>query len=111
MIPHPDKAYKSGEDAVYCDDYFLTVLDGVGGWNEVGVDPGIFSKQLVKLIVSEYRANNKQALVEILVEAVKKTNVKGSITAVLAKLDDKQPNILHTCNLGDSGYAIFRVNV
>ena len=44
MIPHPDKAYKSGEDAVYCDDYFLTVLDGVGGWNEVGVDPGIFSK-------------------------------------------------------------------
>ncbi len=44
MIPHPDKAYKSGEDAVYCDDKFLTVLDGVGGWNEVGVDPGLFSK-------------------------------------------------------------------
>lgn len=44
MIPHPDKAYKSGEDACYCDDRLLAVLDGVGGWNDEGVDPALFSK-------------------------------------------------------------------
>ena len=44
MIPHVDKRYKGGEDACYADDKLLVVLDGVGGWNEVGVDPALFSK-------------------------------------------------------------------
>ena len=26
----------------------LTVADGVGGWGNHGVDPGLYSKQLVK---------------------------------------------------------------
>ena len=33
----------------------------------------------------------------------------GSSTAVLAKLDRNNPNILKTTNLGDSGYMLFRV--
>ena len=43
-IPHPSKAEKGGEDAYF---YLETngmsaaaVFDGVGGWNEEGVDPG-----------------------------------------------------------------------
>jgi len=103
MIPHPDKAHKMGEDACYCDDELLVVLDGVGGWNEVGVDPGLFSKQLVALIQEQDR---RQDLKSVLVEAVKQTTVKGSSTAVLARLDD---GVLKTCNLGDSGYAVFGV--
>ena len=44
MIPHPDKAYKGGEDAVFVSDKILSVADGVGGWAEVGVDPALYSK-------------------------------------------------------------------
>ena len=44
MIPHVDKRYKGGEDACYADEKLLVVLDGVGGWNDVGVDPALFSK-------------------------------------------------------------------
>ena len=73
MIPHPDKAYKGGEDACYADDRLLVVLDGVGGWNDVGVDPALFSKELVKLIEQEYKQDpdNLKSLKTILVEAVK----------------------------------------
>jgi len=48
-------------------------------------------------------------LKDILVEAVKMNKNKGSSTAVLASLEE--PNVMKTCNLGDSGYAIFRASV
>lgn len=44
-----------------------------------------------------------------MVEAVKRTTFTGSSTAVLAKLDSKQPNLLRTTNLGDSGYLLLHV--
>lgn len=50
MIPHPSKAAKGGEDAIFVDDNLLVVADGVGGWAQYGVDPGIFSRKLCKLI-------------------------------------------------------------
>lgn len=46
MIPHPDKAYKGGEDAFFFNETLLAVADGVGGWSSMGVDPGLYSKQL-----------------------------------------------------------------
>ena len=46
MIPHIEKRHKGGEDAYYVDEQMLVVLDGVGGWGNQGVDPGLFSKQL-----------------------------------------------------------------
>ncbi len=39
MIPHPDKAYRGGEDAYYSSERLLVVADGVGGWNNQGIDP------------------------------------------------------------------------
>lgn len=50
MIPHFEKRHKGGEDAYVNRDDLLVVADGVGGWGEVGVDPGLFSKALVKYI-------------------------------------------------------------
>ena len=42
-IPHPDKAEKGGEDAYFYSEEndFSTaaVFDGVGSWNDDGVDP------------------------------------------------------------------------
>ena len=49
MIPHPAKAYKGGEDAFYVSDNVLAVADGVGGWADHGIDPGLYSKRLCEL--------------------------------------------------------------
>ena len=35
MIPHPEKAYKGGEDALFHESKILAVADGVGGWADV----------------------------------------------------------------------------
>lgn len=50
LLPHPEKQYKGGEDALHASSQFLIVADGVGGWADSGVDPALYSKQLVKLM-------------------------------------------------------------
>jgi protein phosphatase PTC7 len=44
LRPHDDKVDKGGEDAFCATKTLLSVADGVGGWADHGVDPGIFSK-------------------------------------------------------------------
>ncbi len=46
MIPHPQKIDKGGEDAYFMSKQMLVVADGVGGWNNHGIDPGLYSKFL-----------------------------------------------------------------
>ena len=38
-IPHPEKAIYGGEDAYFVCDMAVGVADGVGGWQESGVNP------------------------------------------------------------------------
>ena len=65
------------------------MADGVGGWNDLGVDPGLFSRELCANVWEEYTNVNRKSLnlKEILVNAVKKTKSKGSSTFVMAGLD------------------------
>ena len=86
----------------------LSVCDGVGGWGELDVDPGLFSKFLCRTMGELYDADPSLSLKEILVEAVKRNKNKGSSTAVLVKLESLRVGTMSTCNLGDSGYMIFR---
>merc|ERR1711957_613521 len=46
--PHDDKVDKGGEDGFAASKTLLVVADGVGGWADQGVDPGLFSKRLCK---------------------------------------------------------------
>jgi hypothetical protein len=46
-LPHPDKAYRGGEDAFFVSAKrrgAMGVADGVGGWSGEGVDPSLFSR-------------------------------------------------------------------
>ena len=45
-----------GEDAFYIspDNRVIAVADGVGSWNYEGVDPGVYSRTLVKGIELAY---------------------------------------------------------
>lgn len=107
--PHDEKVYKGGEDAFAASKTLLVVADGVGGWADHGVDPGLFSKQLCKDIQAIYDTDNMKPLKEILCEAVKLNKNTGSSTCVLASLNP-QTALLKTTNLGDSGYILFKVN-
>ena len=71
-MPHDEKKYKGGEDAWTCCPTMIAMADGVGGWANKGVDPGLFSKQLTKDIQRFYdEKGDRLSLKEILIEAVK----------------------------------------
>lgn len=44
----------------------------------------------------------------VLIEAAKVNTETGSSTAVVAKIDPDDRNLLRTTNLGDSGYILYR---
>lgn len=96
-------------------DTLIAVADGVGGWNDVGIDPALFSRELCNNVWEEFQTQRDKAvfrldLKSILVEAVKKTKNKGSSTFVMAGLDPEVQGIMKTINLGDSGFIIARPN-
>lgn len=107
MIPHPAKEEKGGEDAYFIAEHFMGVADGVGGWAEIGVDPGLYSRQLMDC-AKQAAATCKpsphapQHLLEV---AYLSTTARGSSTACILCLENER---LHASNLGDSGFMVVR---
>ena len=115
-----------GDDAWFisslrCSDV-LGVADGVGGWRDIGVDPSKFSSNLMrtcKRIVEQELAgtNNlkRKMPIEILTASYqallenKNQALIGSSTACIV-LFNKESKLLHSANLGDSGFVIIRNN-
>ncbi|RDX63528.1 putative protein phosphatase 2C 55 [Mucuna pruriens] len=108
-LPHPDKEETGGEDAhfICTDEQAIGVADGVGGWADVGVNAGLFSRELisnsVRAIQEEPRGSFNPA--RVLEKAHSNTKAKGSSTACIVALTDKG---LHAINLGDSGFIVVR---
>ena len=110
MIPHPQKAYKGGEDACFSNNQLLCVADGVGGWAELGVDPGLYSKELVKHIEENFKKSASSYILDpksLIIDSYNLTKAIGSTTCCVITLDTEKP-ILRTSYIGDSGYAIYR---
>lgn len=109
IIPHDDKLDRGGEDAAACTDAWLVVADGVGGWADEGVDPGLFSRQLVQHVIA---GHPKQAIQSIFEQANTKTAAEhlGSATCTGLRVNTAAPWTVETLNVGDSGYSIHRRN-
>ncbi|KAE8982961.1 hypothetical protein PR003_g24210 [Phytophthora rubi] len=108
-----------GEDSFFLTPDVVGVADGVGGWNENGVDPGKISRSLMRnaaVFVRQQTANNEtattqqvlahgynQALLDDEVEA-------GSTTACIVRLKHSPEGkpVLEYSNLGDSGFVVIR---
>lgn len=113
----------SGEDA-----FFATTIggsphhvafglaDGVGGWQDQGVDPSEYSQALCGLMagtanihegIAEGKALKPQPLLQTAYEAVMANPriAAGGCTASLGIADAQ--GSLETANLGDSGYLVF----
>jgi len=112
MIPHPSKVYKGGEDAFFVsnDGRAIGVADGVGGWGEIGVDPGLYSKQFMSGSAHAVNNLNMTDPVDILTYGYESSShLQGSTTA-LVMIISQDGTELRSANVGDSGYLIIRNN-
>lgn len=104
-IPHPEKADKGGEDAFFVENNALGVFDGVGGWASIGVDAGLYSKELARLTRNYVLREGPSAIVDALKHATEKNRAIGSSTACVVGLDGAK---LIGVNVGDSGLIVIR---
>ncbi|KAF4350281.1 hypothetical protein CsatB_024548 [Cannabis sativa] len=108
-LPHPDKEDTGGEDAhfICVDEQAIGVADGVGGWADVGVNAGLFARELMSNSVSAIHEEPKGSIdpARVLEKAHSGTKARGSSTACIITLTDKE---LHAINLGDSGFIVVR---
>lgn len=83
------------------------MADGVGGWADSGVDPGLFARRLMRLCL-EGIGDDESDLQEALLKATQrilKEKLEGGSTALLGQLNGTTMAIL---NLGDSGAMLLR---
>ena len=111
-IPHPNKVDKGGEDAFFFDDSLATfgVADGVGGSARGSVDPGAFSREVLRRCHQVASAGWSQ--VPTLTESLRiateaPISLGGSTTLVLGQLEPGTDK-LRLLNLGDSGAMLLR---
>ncbi|KAL9158518.1 hypothetical protein ABFS82_08G074300 [Erythranthe guttata] len=108
-MPHPEKLKTGGEDAHFIceEEQVIGVADGVGGWADVGVNAGIYARELMSNSVKAIRENTDSDVDPLLVleKAHARTNAMGSSTACIICLRNQD---LHAINLGDSGFTIVR---
>lgn len=109
-IPGPEKINKLGEDAYYMSKEVIAIADGVGGWSTQGIDSSKYSWELMNNVGKSYtelHENLKYNVRDLLNKAAKSCKETGSSTCAIVVLDQEKPKV-HTANIGDSGFLIFR---
>ena len=87
VLPHPDKVAKGGEDWLFIStsQRAIGIADGVGGWADVGVDPALYARLLMKnaseTVDLQLRQSPTLSAQSVLEDAVRKTQIIGSSTA------------------------------
>ncbi|KAK4355260.1 hypothetical protein RND71_024231 [Anisodus tanguticus] len=108
-LPHPAKAKTGGEDAHFiCTlTQAIGVADGVGGWADLGIDAGLYARELMSHSLAAIQEEPKGSidLIRALEKAYVRTKAKCSSTACIVPLTDGG---LYAVNLGDSGFMLVR---
>uniref|UniRef100_A0A0A9G8F0 Protein phosphatase n=1 Tax=Arundo donax TaxID=35708 RepID=A0A0A9G8F0_ARUDO len=108
-LPHPAKEATGGEDAhfICVDEHAIGVADGVGGWADLGVDAGLYAKELMSNSTNAIKDEPEGGIdpSRILEKAYTNTKARGSSTACIITLKDQG---IHAVNLGDSGFVVVR---
>ncbi|XP_050159871.1 probable protein phosphatase 2C 55 [Malus sylvestris] len=108
-LPHPDKEETGGEDAhfICANEQAIGVADGVGGWADLGVNSGLYSRELMSNSVAAVQEEPKGAIdpARVLEKAHSSTKARGSSTACIIALTEQG---IHAVNLGDSGFIVVR---
>ncbi|KAG1653582.1 hypothetical protein FOA52_010134 [Chlamydomonas sp. UWO 241] len=126
-LPHPDKVSYGGEDAHFISDYgggAIGVADGVGGWQEAGINPAEYSRTLMRVAhaylegtLTEFTEEELEARIaggDVFIDprgtlhaAHIRTKVAGSSTAMVMQLDQERQSLV-AANVGDSGFIVIR---
>ena len=109
IIPHDDKRHRGGEDSASSNDHVLAVADGVGGWANKGVNPGLFSTELTNAIIGLSEEHPDQSAHQLLFMGCNHAAqlYQGTATVVAIRLLEGLK--IERANLGDSGYPLFHV--
>lgn len=105
LIPHPKKKSTGGEDALFATSTNIGVYDGVGGWNDRGIDPGPYARKMAALTKKFARENPGACPKEGAKYAVRLNKLDGSTTVCHVALHG---GALQAVNVGDSGFVLFR---
>jgi protein phosphatase PTC7 len=112
MVCGHDPLCPLGEDAYFVSEekQAIGVADGVGGCALIGVDAGVYARELMvnASVAVHQQPDGVVDLKSVLNEAFLNTKAEGSSTACIVMLSND--NILHSINVGDSGFMIFRAN-
>ncbi|GBG26068.1 Protein phosphatase PTC7-like fig [Hondaea fermentalgiana] len=106
IIPHAKK-HGEGEDAMFIsqEGSAIGVSDGVGGWIEMGVDSGEYSRELMDNAKRFVQDSGSTDPVEILTASYDASQKKGTATACVMTIED---DVMRCVNLGDSGFIVLR---
>lgn len=112
-IPHPQKAYRGGEDAFFAHTNGVGVADGVGGYASHGIDPAIYTRNLMRFSLERVEKDSQRGqdvtALQALNYAYAKTNAArepgGCTVTLLTIVENRFASLL---NLGDCGTIIMR---
>lgn len=97
-MPHPDKEDTGGEDAhfICVNEQAIGVADGVGGWADLGVNSGLYSRELMSNSVTAVQEEPKGSVdpARVLEKAHSSTKAKGSSTACIIALTEQVCKLL-----------------
>jgi protein phosphatase PTC7 len=105
-IPHPGKN-NNGEDACYISECgsSIGVSDGVGGWVEIGVDSGVYARELCTSAARTVANTGETCPQAIMQTAYDESSALGTATFCCLTIDG---NRLRAANLGDSKFVLLR---
>lgn len=108
-LPHPAKEATGGEDGhfICVDEQAIGVADGVGGWADLGIDAGLYAKELMSNSMSAIKDEPEGTIdpSRVLEKAYTSTKARGSSTACIIALTEQG---IHAVNIGDSGFIVVR---
>ena len=96
-IPHPAKAHRGGEDAVFVTPWSVGCADGVGGWAARGIDSGLYARGLMRSLLG-------QDMAEAAAEAAQDLGVdlEAMLEAELSDVEVVHKEFGAACYIGDS---------
>ena len=115
-LPHPAKTAKGGEDAWFIKPDVdgggvIGVADGVGGFGDQGVDPGLYARVLAFECLKAHQVSTNPLFggsdpKAMILQAQKETKLPGASTLCVVEID--KSGQLRAANVGDSGFKLIR---
>eukprot|EP00271_Cylindrocystis_brebissonii_P009495 TRINITY_DN243_c0_g1_i2.p1 TRINITY_DN243_c0_g1~~TRINITY_DN243_c0_g1_i2.p1 ORF type:complete len:762 (-),score=236.25 TRINITY_DN243_c0_g1_i2:1866-4151(-) len=105
-LDHPARTQRGGEDAHFIVGNWIGVADGFSGWAKLGVNSGLYSRELMWNCAELVRDECPTAAPKLVIEeSCSRTDLQGSCTVTVGHMDGQ---IFRAAIMGDSGFMLIR---